>query len=351
MQTLRNLYLVLSIGLFLQACNGREHYLEKEGNNNAASRLTAANVEAAAPYFTNDQQGNVVLCWTEKIDEQQGYILKYAVYHPEEKQFTEAIEVLPSKGTIAHPESMNKVAFKKDGTVVAMYAIKHASKENPFAGSIFYTLSADQGKSWTTAAYLHSNTLPVYGRSFFDMTTLPDGEVGAIWLDGRFAEADSGSALFFAKTEKGKGFGIDKQIAQSTCECCRTDIYVDTQDLIHIAYRDILFSSAVVGEQVRDIAHIISKDNGQSFSQIQRISADNWAIDGCPHTGPSLASNKAGLHAAWFTAGRQPGLYYTFAEENFSGNIQLLSKSGRHPQLLALSGDQLVIVWEEIKIM
>lgn len=348
------IYKILSLVLWimvLQACSTGDKHAEHQQKENQVKTMpvTDANVEATGPYFTHDQKGKPVLCWTEKVSDEEGYILKFAGYNLQENRFDKPITVEPSKGTRSHPESMNKVAFKEDGTIVALYAVKHVTKENPFAGSVFYTISVDQGNTWAPAAFLHSDTLPIYGRGFFDLTTLPDGEVGAVWLDGRFAEADTGSALFFAKTEKGKGFGIDKQIAESTCECCRTDLYVDTKDQIHVAYRDILFSLAAVGEQVRDIAHVVSQDHGKSFSQAQRISADNWAIEGCPHTGPSLASNQQGLHAVWFTAGGQPGLYYAFAEETEGsfGNRQLLSKNGRHPQMMALSESELAMVWEE----
>src|SRR3546814_5220138 len=73
------------------------------------------------------------------------------------------------------------------------------------------------------------------------MGTLGNGEVGAIWLDGRYGEADTGSALFFASTIPEGGFGMDKMIGESTCECCRTDLLVDSAGRIHIAYRDILY--------------------------------------------------------------------------------------------------------------
>lgn len=322
---------------------------QQDPKEKKAIRLTTDEVEASSPYLTYDQEKNPALCWTEKVNDQEGYVLKYAVFNPATEAFGEPVTVLPSSGTRAHPESMNKIGFKANGTVVALYAVKHPTEENPFAGSIFYTLSSDKGKSWSDAAYLHSDTLPNYGRGYFDLTTLPDGEVGAVWLDGRFGEDATGSALFFAKTEPGKGFGQDQQIGESTCECCRTDIYVDNENRIHVAYRDIQLSSVAVSQQVRDMASVYSDNKGQTFSQAQRISADNWAIEGCPHTGPSLASNQEGLHAVWFTAGGQPGVYYTCSRDQGQtfDTRQLLSQHARHPQMIALSNDKMVIAWEE----
>src|SRR3546814_9076857 len=107
--------------------------------------------------------------------------------------------------------------------LIAMFGKRFDDPENRFAGAIQYSVSNNQGKTWSSPHYLHSDTSHNYGRGFFDMAVLPDGEAAAIWLDGRFGEADTGSALFFACTSPGGGFGPDKMIAKSTCECCRTE--------------------------------------------------------------------------------------------------------------------------------
>src|SRR5690606_16666982 len=177
------------------------------------------------------------------------------------------------------------------------------------------------------------------------LATLRDGEVGAVWLDGRYGKTYKGSALFFAKTMEQEGFGEDKNIGESTCECCRTDLYVDRENNINIVYRDIL------NDSIRDIVHQYSTDNGTTFSDPRRISHDNWIINGCPHTGPSLASNSQGLHAVWFTAGGTPGIYMTSTGDRgktFSVRNRISDKA-RHPQMAALSDDSLVLVWDEVQ--
>src|SRR6187399_3117706 len=66
-------------------------------------------------YFTTDQLGNPVLCWT--AGEQEKSLLYYSVYNKKSGTFGKSILVTPSKGTSMHGESMNKLAFKNDGTV------------------------------------------------------------------------------------------------------------------------------------------------------------------------------------------------------------------------------------------
>src|SRR6185312_9388864 len=141
--------------------------------------------------------------------------------------------------------------------------------ENPksrFASAIYYTLSSDNGKNWTAPEFIHSETSEDYGRSFFNMTTLADGEVAAIWLDGRFGEAETGSALFFARTENNEGFGANYCLDKNTCECCRTEILTDQLGGIHIAYRGIQSPLDRLGKQVRDMVYASSTDNGKTFS-------------------------------------------------------------------------------------
>lgn len=339
--------------------------------------MTASGTEATDPYLTLDQHGLPVLCWTEKQAGSGQYILKYAVFDTVTAKFGPTVTVSSSTGTKTSAESANKVAFKADGTVIALFGKRFDDPENRFAGAIQYSMSANQGKTWSSPRYLHSDTSHHYGRGFFDIAILPDGEAGAVWLDGRFGEADTGSALFFARTSPGGGFGPDKVIAKSTCECCRTDLLVDSAGTIHLAYRDILYPPDRFGRQVRDMAYSFSKDNGRSFLPPVRISADNWEVEGCPHAGPSLAVSRTGVRAVWFTAGsgagggNRPDKAAGTAGENAGSGLanttagvyeatlagsegdhfsqrKLLSTDARHPQLISLPGGGTAIAWDEI---
>jgi hypothetical protein len=244
---------------------------------------------------------------------------------------------------------MGKIGFKADGTVFAIYAKKFEGEMNPFAGAIYYSFSSDKGKDWSEPQYLHTDTAHHYGRSFFDITRMQNGELGVIWLDGRFGKSIKGSSLFFASTQKGAGFTNERCIAKGTCECCRTEIQTDERGNIHIAYRNIFLSNALMGEQVRDMVYSVSQDNGVSFSKPEMISKDNWKIDGCPHSGPTLAVNGAAVNAVWFTSGGTAGLYHT-SKPNLNTAFSLrtlLSAAGRHPQSAAAGSGKIAVVYEE----
>ncbi|WP_316811566.1 sialidase family protein [Pedobacter heparinus] len=335
-------YIVFTFLAGLAACN-------KKAGPALPQVLNTGSNEAVAPYFTRDSKQNPVLCWTEKDRADSTYRLKYAVYNAGTRQFDSPITVPASAGCSNAAESMAKVAFKADGTVLAIFARRFPNEKNPYAGAIYYSISADHGLNWSDARFLHTDTAHTYGRSFFDVARLKDGELGAIWLDGRYGKNIRGSALFFARTTAGKGFATDTCIAKGTCECCRTAIFSDDSGNIHLAYRNINFPSALSAKQVRDMAYQLSSDHGKTFSVPSTISHDNWEITGCPHSGPSVAVTKAGVQAVWFTAGGGAGLYHT-ASAGLGGDFRqrnLITASGRHPQLISLKNDQLLMVCEE----
>jgi hypothetical protein len=331
--------LILSFGfLFLMACDHKKE-IEISQATVVAERLSGG------AYFTNDNSGNVVLCWT--AGAKGNAQLYYAFYNSEKGIFEEPIVVAPSQGTGVHEESMNKVAFRKDGAVIAVYERKHPTEKNKYAGSILYTQSFDGGKSWTQEKFLHTDTVNENSRSFFDITTLADGEIGAVWLDGRLKTGADGTSLFFSKTNGRNGFQSDRLIGESVCQCCRTDIYTDLNGNAHVVYRDI--ESSIKG-QVRDFAHVFTSDNGMTFSKPKTISQDNWIVDGCPHTGACLAGNQNKIEVVWFTAGGTPGLYRAVSTDQgktFQPR-QLVSQEALHPQISSLA-DLSIIVWDGTK--
>lgn len=337
-------FLVLSVVLTMISCN------QQTGSQPEVQALNSGTVEATAPYFSQDSRGNPVLAYSEMNTKDSLYRLKYATYSPAARVFNEPVLVPGSVGLSVAAESMGKLAFKSDGTVVALYGKRFEQEKNPFAGAIYFTSSVDHGKSWTVPRFLHSDTAHVYGRGFFDVTRLKDGQLAAVWLDGRFGKSIKGSALFYATTRGNEGFSREKCLEKGTCECCRTDLLTDQAGNLHLAYRSILFPNQLMGKQVRDMVYRVSRDNGETFSAAETISKDNWAIEGCPHSGPSLAVQNNAVTATWFTAAGTPGIYTSTlpGQGKFSGR-NLLSSAGRHPQMAVLPDGRTAVVSEEIE--
>ena len=97
------------------------------------------------------------------------------------------------------------------------------------------------------------------------------------------------------------------------------------------------------------MVHTVSVDGGKTFSTPERISADNWVLRGCPHTGPAMTENLTGIHFAWFTGGSKRGCFYTKSNDNGNSFVMQdsVSHAGSHPQIASLSDGELVIVWDE----
>jgi hypothetical protein len=329
---------ILLIGVLSIGCHKKQ--AEEE---NSWTRVSSEGKTVESVYLTHDDQNNPVVVWTEKDKEELK--LSLAISHDNGKTFSQRKNITLTSDVATHAESMPKVAFKKDGTIVAVYEKKAPSKENKYAGAIYYITSKDKGTSWTKEAFLHSDTVAGRSRSYFDIERLPDGEIGASWLDIKLNNHTGGRSVKFAKTSNAK-FSNEILIDSSACQCCRIDVYSDIAGRINIAYRGLMKGN--MGKSIRDMMLSTSTDQGQSFSQPERISQDNWAIDGCPHTGPSLCSNKSGLYSFWYTEGNGTGIYYSFKQNKDAtfGQRQLISTSGHHPQSSAAQS-RMVMVWEE----
>ncbi len=343
---MKNLKYLLVVLIICAACNEKKTESEKP----EILLLATGDQSSGSTYFTKDESGNPVLCWTGRSVGDSTSRLEFAFYDRAGKRFNRKGTVSPSAGAVNSSESTNKIAFKSDGTMVAVFGRAFKNEKNPFAGAIYYASSNDNGKSWSKEAFLHrSDTSHAYGRGFFDLARLENGELAAVWLDGRFGKSIKGLALFFAKTGKGEGFGADSCLYKGTCECCRTGLITGPTGDIYIAFRDILQPVDLNATEVRDVGYLVSSNEGATFSPLMLVSSDGWKINGCPHSGPSLSMGQNGLSAVWFTGGDSRGIYYA---RNSGGNSDfrpriLLSKTGRHPQLLTLPNGKQAVVCEE----
>lgn len=330
-----------------------------------AVRISEAGKAAASPFLTQDQHGNPVLCWVQATDTTGNYLLYYATSADGGQTFGTPKPIPTTKGVYPHDENLSKILYKKNGDIMVMFAVSNPSEENSYAGLVYYTQSFDGGKRWTAPRQLSESGASSIDERYFDMALLPNGDVAAVWLDSRkdigmgepvtdnamqmhgdmgMHMDKEGSSLYYASTSGRGGFSGEKVIDRHLCQCCRTDLYVDEKGQLHVAYRGIL------NDSIRDMMHLVSTDNGKSFSKPERISLDNWAIDGCPHTGPTMASNSQGMHYAWFTMGGGSGVFYsrqpsggTFTPRAPVSNVP----SAKHPQMTVFGKGKLAIVWDE----
>jgi hypothetical protein len=315
----------------------------RDENNTISFSSKGASAESV--YLTRDQNNNPVAVWTER--EGEDLTLYFAISDDGGRSFPDKVSLPLSNDVATHAEGMPKIAFKKDGTIIVAYEKKAPTEGNKYAGAVFYRVSNDKGKNWRPEKFLHSDTIAGRSRSYFDIERLSNGEIGAAWLDIKLDQRTGGRSVRFAATESSSDFGNEILVDSSACQCCRLDVYSDMTGRVNVAYRGLI--KGIMGKSIRDMMLATSSDNGKTFTRPARISSDNWSIDGCPHTGPSLCSSKGGLYSLWYTEGNGTGIYYSFKQNGDSDFKErgLVSNSGRHPQL-SVDEARLIMVWEEI---
>lgn len=174
--------------------------------------------------------------------------------------------------------------------------------DQPYAYDIAYAVSADAGATWSETRILNADeTIAEHGfLSFFAW----DGDIGAVWLDGRIigamtideifeSEVAVGMSLRYARL-RSDGTVVERGlIDELVCDCCQIDVGIAPDGPLMV-YRDRS------QEEMRDI--MVRIHNGTSWSEPLHLGPDNWFIDGCPVNGPSVAVTGSEVAVAWFTA-------------------------------------------------
>ncbi|UHG89879.1 sialidase family protein [Spirosoma oryzicola] len=309
-------------------------------------QTTVSNPEfvGATPRLTTDAAGNPLLSWVEK-DGDKGAAFYFAISTDGGQSFGDKIQVKAPSTLSAHAEGMPKIASKADGTLLAIFEVPRPTAQSRFAGDLLYTVSTDNGKTWTEPKSVHQDAAPGKSHSFADIARLPNGEIGAVWLDEKLPNRE-GRPVVFAQTTKGGGFGPAVLVDDNACQCCRTNLFVDSQKNIHLTYRDLLPSTRAGEIASRDISTAISNDGGKTFSKPQVVFADHWQVNACPHAGPSVAQLGDEILTTWFS-GKEGEAGLRLAQMGAHKLVSsVMTNRAKHPQVATTDG-RLVWLWDE----
>ena len=247
--------------------------------------------------------------------------------------FDEGVRVNDGGEVASHAENTPLMVVRSMREFYALWTAEDGQGHN----SLRLATSTNWGRSF-------SKSIPVdpsgtASQSFYTLAVGPDGAVYAAWLDGRDrGQGKSGaSALYIAKsTNRGQSFEKSVRVALNVCPCCRPSIAFTGAKTVHIGWR------GVIGDDIRDVFVSASNDGGATFSAPVRVAEDNWRINGCPHSGPSLAAMGGKLFVAWRTVtGGRGRVYVASSGDNgahFSAKVEADANllDANHPQLLAL---------------
>lgn len=246
----------------------------------------------------------------------------------------------------ADGDSRPKIMFGKRGTLFVTWTKPLAL---PYTGEVRFSRSLDDGSHWSAPITVHADRQQITHR-FDAMAVDRDGRLFVAWIDKRdqvVAKAAGkpyrGAAIYFAVSDDdGASFRGDFKLAEHSCECCRIALIARPAGGVVALWRHVF------APNVRDHAIAELYADG-SASAIRRASFDDWAIDACPHHGPSLARDSDGtLHAVWFHLGKhQPGVTYgRLLDGRVAGQRRLGGDGAAHADI-AIDGRRVLLVWKE----
>lgn len=252
--------------------------------------------DSREPDLTTTQDGRVILSWVEKLTDKR-YALRSAML--DQNGWTDPQTVAQGDNWFINWADFPSVIALKNGSLAAHWLVKSGSAT--YAYDVNISQSHDGGKSWAKSIVPHrDNTQTEHG--FVSLVPLPDGRLGAVWLDGRnmknmkedddHGPAPESMTLRYATIDADGNLSDEAELDERVCECCQTSAAVTSDGPIAV-YRDRSQS------EVRDI-YVVRQVNG-GWTTPQAVFADNWRINGCPVNGPVVAADGPRVAVVWFT--------------------------------------------------
>lgn len=298
------------------------------------------------PLLTKTSTGQVLLSWTEK--EEQGLISFCLAFSTDNgKTFSEKKVIYAGMG-IGNSRLMRaKVLAKKDGSLVAVFSNRtDAGTGNQQGGrgrggrssDIVYCVSKDGGNTWTSPQSVDSDPTKGIVRGFFDAAVLANDEIAVVYLkDVANSTKHEERDLRLVITQNGV-FQPEKVIDPVVCDCCNVNLLVDGKGVLYVYYRDN-------NDDVRDIANMMSTDNGATFSKPQIVYADGWKINGCPHSGAISSVHGKSALVAWYS-GAETESGIRLVTQGGKKHFVLSEASAKNPCLMS-NPKFSVMLWEQ----
>jgi hypothetical protein len=196
-----------------------------------------------------------------------------------------------------HSHGENSPNFAVKG--IEFYAIWEQSREEG-GTDLMFARSLKFGRKFDKPLRLTDKTLPSTN-GFSHLAVAPNGDIYAVWLDGRDTKTTTAPgtlAVYTTKsTDKGATFGKNIQVTPSACPCCRPSLAFGTGGEVFVSWRHVF------ADNIRDIVVAASLDNGASFNKPVRAAVDNWQISGCPDTGAMMQMKGSRLYITWHSEG------------------------------------------------
>lgn len=289
---------------------------KKQGNTDQSLIIkrtdSPAGVDSREPDLNATPDGRIVMSWVEKTGEKR-YALRTALR--DQNGWSTVRTVSEGDNWFINWADFPSVIALRDGSLAAHWLVKSGSAT--YAYDVNIARSSDGGQTWSKPVIPHTDkTQTEHG--FVSLLPLPDGRLGAVWLDGRYMKdmkhddedspAPASMTLRYAAIDAAGKLSAETEIDDRVCECCQTAAVVSGDDVM-VVYRNRS------NEEMRDI-YLARQVVGGSWDQPRPVFSDNWKINGCPVNGPAIAAETWRVAVAWYTqAGDQSRVKLAFSED------------------------------------
>lgn len=291
--------------------------------------------------LTQRSTGEVMLSWTEK-DTAGITTFCLAMSKDKGKTFSEK-KVIYARTGVGNSRSMRaKILVKKDGSLVAIFSnrttVPMSNGKSSRSSDIVFCTSKDGGKTWTKPQSVDADPTKGIVKGFFDAVVLSNDEIAVAYLKDvanstKHEERDSRLVV----TPNGV-FQSERVIDPVVCDCCNINFLIDAKGALNIYYRDN-------NDDIRDIAKMISTDNGQTFSTPQIVHKDGWKIAGCPHSGAISVNHGKSALIAWYS-GAETETGFRLVTREGKKLFVLNDPSVKNPSLMS-STQATAMLWEQ----
>lgn len=304
-----------------------------------------AGAGAAEPFLYATRDG-VLLSWLEPVAGTDRTALRFARYA--NGRWSAPRSIVERNDLFVNWADFPSIVEDAKGALFAHWLQK--SGKGTYSYDVQMAASTDGGATWGKPFLLNRDGKEAE-HGFVTLAALPEGGVGATWLDGRKMtggghgghEAGGDMGIRYATVSADGTIAEDVEVDDRTCECCTTGMTMTSSGPV-IVYRD---RSA---DEVRDIAYVTKTASG--WTKPARVNADDWKINACPVNGPQIDAIGTRAVTAWFTAAQEKGrAYVAFSDDagvTFAKPVQIdEGKPIGRLDVLLLDATTALVTWLE----
>ena len=206
-------------------------------------------------------------------------------------------------------------------------------------GSMGAALSTDGGKTWQVGP---EDLGSKEGSTFIDLSA-NQGAFHLAWLEG--GNGENRGLRYASSSDGGRTWTAKRVLDDDTCACCWNTI-AGSGDRLYTLYRDAV---------PRDMALMVSHNNGTSWERSGTVGSFDWQIDACPHNGGGLITARGAgatpvLHSVvWTGKENRVGVYYQSSKDEgrtWTSPRRMGDDGAKHSDLAVSSDGTLALVWD-----